>query len=40
VRRRTLSPEQVKQMLIRNAKGTATRDPDGNPDPMVYVGRF
>jgi subtilisin len=37
---RKLSPEQVKQTLIRNAKGTATRDPDGNPDPMVYVGRF
>ncbi|MFN2566723.1 MAG: S8 family serine peptidase [Gemmatimonadaceae bacterium] len=38
--RRTLSPEQVKRTLIRYAKGTATRDPDGNPDPMVYVGRF
>jgi subtilisin len=37
---RKLSPDQVKQTLIRNAKGTATRDPDGDPDPMVYVARF
>jgi subtilisin family serine protease len=38
--RQRLSPAQVKQTLIRNAKGTARNDPDGHPDPVVYVGRF
>ena len=37
---RALSPAQVRAALIRNAKGTVTRDPDGHPDPMLYVGRF
>jgi subtilisin len=38
--RRSLSPATVKATLIRNALGVATNDPDGHPDPIVYVGRF
>jgi subtilisin family serine protease len=38
--RQKLSPAQVKQALIRNARGTASNDPDGRADPIVYVGRF
>jgi subtilisin len=37
---RKLSPATVKATLIRNAQGFATNDPDGHPDPIVYVGRF
>lgn len=38
--RRTLSPAQVKEALIRNARGTVRNDRDGTPDRIVYVGSF
>ncbi len=38
--KRQLSPADVRATLIRNSNGVVRIDRDGDPDPIVYVGRL